>query len=244
MTDPPDDPPTADADGDADPSFADDEAESPPSAATEPTETPPPGHDDPPTLSVEALVLAWREHSRYTAFAAVLFLLSIPLGVLLYESGFDLFGAMGFDSAREMFPENIDSLFIFLNNTRAFFVFVLGALTGGLLTTFGLVFNGVLVGYVVTPAAAQMGYGFVLLALLPHGVLELPALFVGAAIAYRFLGNIVLFVFDRRDHFYTRGEVKRTGLLVVVSVLTLAVAAVVEIHVTGRLLELVYGGGG
>ncbi|WP_440990479.1 stage II sporulation protein M [Haloarchaeobius baliensis] len=252
MTDRPDDPPEgepADTDDGVGWSFDGDEsADSSAETATpgeppetEPSETPPPGHDDPPTLSWDGFALAWREHRRYTAFSAMLFLLSIPLGIALWEVGFDLFGAMGFDSPSEMFPDDITALFIFLNNTRAFFVFILGALTGGILTTIGLVFNGVLVGYVVTPAAAQEGYGFVLLALLPHGVLELPALFVGAAIAYRFLANIVLLVFDRRDHFYTRGEVKRTGLLVVVSVAALAVAAVVEMHVTTWLLDQVYG---
>lgn len=257
MTDRPDDPPAgeqptepADTDDGVGWSFDSDEAETPsadPDATAEAdgtTETEPPGHDDPPTLSVAGLALAWREHRRYVAFSAVLFLLSIPLGVALQEAGFDLFGAMGFDSPSAMFPDDITAVFIFLNNTRAFFVFVLGTLTGGILTTIGLVFNGVLVGYVVTPVAAQEGYGFVLLALLPHGVLELPALFVGAAIAYRFLGNIVLYVFDRREHFYTRGEVKRTGMLVAVSVAALAVAAAVEMHVTTWLLEQVYGGAG
>lgn len=254
MTDRPDDPPDGEpatepteTDDGVGWSFDTDEPEAAkaetagPDATAETGETIPPGHDDPPTLSWDGFALGWREHRRYTAFAAVLFLLSIPLGVALWEVGFDLFGAMGFSSPSEMFPDDITALFIFLNNTRAFFVFILGALTGGILTTIGLVFNGVLVGYVVTPAAAQEGYGFVLLALLPHGVLELPALFVGAAIAYRFLGNIVLYVFDRRDHFYTRGEVKRTGLLVAVSVAALAVAAVVEMHVTTWLLEQVYG---
>jgi stage II sporulation protein M len=251
MTDRPDGPPdgeppteTADSEDGIAWSFDREGPEETPAETADHDETPetePPGHDDPPTLSWEGLALAWREHRRYVAFSAVLFLLSIPLGVALWQGGFDMFGAMGFDSPSEMFPDDIDALFIFLNNTRAFFVFVLGALTGGILTTIGLVFNGILVGYVVTPAAAQEGFGFVLLALLPHGVLELPALFVGAAIAYRFLGNIVLYVFDRRDHFYTRGEVKRTGLLVVVSVAALAVAAAVEMHVTTWLLEQVYG---
>lgn len=243
MTDRPDPPDGDDAASPADAPRA--PADAPRAPADAPREPPSaPASDDPPTLSRAALALAWREHRRYVAFAAALFALGVPMGIALYESGFDLFGAMGLGSARELFPEHIDALVIFLNNSRAFFVFMLGALTAGVLTTIGLVFNGLLVGYVMTPAAAQRGYGFVVLALFPHGVFELPALFVAAGVAYRFLGNVVLYALDRRDHFYTRGEVERTLLLVAVAWVVLAVAAVVEIHVTAWLLEQVYGTAG
>ncbi|WP_435348288.1 stage II sporulation protein M [Haloarchaeobius sp. HRN-SO-5] len=195
---------------------------------------------DPPSLSLAALGLAWREHRPYVAFATVVFALSVVVGVAI-AGEVDLFGLFGFESFGDMFPEDPGALFVFTNNTRAFFVFIAGALTGGILTTFGLVFNGILVGYVSALAAGQFSVGFVLLALAPHGVLELPALFVAAGVAYRLVGVPVQYVLGRRDHLFTRPELERTLLLVVVAWVALAVAAVVEIHVTTWLIEQVYG---
>ncbi|WP_439028258.1 stage II sporulation protein M [Haloarchaeobius sp. DT45] len=209
-------------------------------------ETPPPrddapAHDAPPSWTTDALRLAWREHRPYVGFSVASFVVGIVVGVGLYASGFDLFAAMGLESLGDVLPEDPTATFIFLNNTRVFFIFILGALTGGLLTLAGLLFNGVLVGYVAAGAAAQVGPAFVLLALAPHGVLELPALFVASSVGFRIIGVVVTYVLDRRDHLWTRAEVNRTLLLVLVAWVTLGVAAVIEMHVTTWLLEQVFG---
>ncbi|WP_267641613.1 stage II sporulation protein M [Haloarchaeobius amylolyticus] len=203
-----------------------------------------PARDGPPDWTTDALRLAWREHRPYVGFSVALFCLGILAGIAIYQADIDLFAAMGLESFGDLLPEDPTATFVFLNNTRVFFIFIFGALTGGLLTLVGLLFNGVIVGYVASLAAAQAGIGFVLLALAPHGILELPALFVASAVGFRVIGVVVNYVLDRRDELWTRAEVKRTLLLVLVAWVALGVAAVVEMHVTTWLLEQVFGGAG
>ncbi|WP_435320156.1 stage II sporulation protein M [Haloarchaeobius sp. TZWSO28] len=211
------------------------------SEVVDPPADSPPARDDPPSWTTAALRLAWREHRPYVGFSVALFLVGIVVGIGIYSAGIDLFAAMGLESFADLLPEDPTATFVFLNNTRVFFIFIFGALTGGLLTLVGLLFNGLLVGYVASLAAAQAGIGFVLLALAPHGVLELPALFVASAVGFRVIGVVVSYVLDRRETLWTRAEVERTLLLVLVAWVALGIAAVIEMHVTTWVLEQVFG---
>ncbi|WP_435359775.1 stage II sporulation protein M [Haloarchaeobius sp. DFWS5] len=198
---------------------------------------------DPPTLSKAGLALGWREHRRYFFASVVLFALGTVVGLAIHGQ-VDLFEAMGLDSLGDVLPENPTATFVFLNNARVFLLFALAPVTivGVLLTLAGLLFNGLLVGYVAAAAAAQVGVGFVLLALIPHGIIELPALFLGSAIGFRIVAVPVLYLLDRRERLWTRAEIGRVALLLVVGVLALAVAAVIEMHLTVWLLEQFFGG--
>ncbi|WP_435334149.1 stage II sporulation protein M [Haloarchaeobius sp. TZWWS8] len=201
-----------------------------------PATAPPPA--DPPTFSEQGLRLAWREHRPYVLASTVLFLLGVVFGVVIWGR-VDLFAALGFESLGDVLPQNPTATTIFLNNARVFLIFALAPITvlGILLTVAGLLFNGVLVGYVATGVTGQVGLGFVLLALAPHGILELPALFVGSAIGFRLIAVPLFYLLGSRESLWTRGELERAGLLVVLGILVLGVAAVIEMHVTTWLLE-------
>lgn len=71
---------------------------------------------------------------------------------------------------------------IFLNNSiKALLIILLGIIPflfpGGF-----VILNGYILGVVINQAAAQRGLGFTLLALLPHGVFELAAILLAAAL--------------------------------------------------------------
>ena len=183
----------------------------------------------------------WRDHRPFVAFSALVFLLGTLAGVGLDLSGVDLFGALGLDSVTDLFPETITAVTILLNNTRAFLLFVAGALTLGLLTVLALVFNGVVVGYVMSGAAAEKGFLFVVLGLVPHGVLELPALFVASGVAFRLVYVVPAYLIGRRNRVLNELDLKRTIALVGVAWVVLAVAAFVEFYVTGGILQAVFG---
>jgi len=192
-------------------------------------------------MDLQWLGLAAREHRRHLLFSVALFLLGTLGGVGLVAEGVDLFAQLGLDGPGGVFPAEPTVPFLLANNTRAFAVFLLGALTLGLLTAFGLVVNGVLVGYVGAIAGSQQGLDFVVLAIAPHGILELPALFVASAVAFRVVARAALRVAGRRDTVQTRAEWRRTLGFVAAAWIALAVAAVVEIHVTFPLVEALYG---
>jgi len=205
----------------------------------------------------------WREYRGYVAFSTGLFLVGALLGAALGVAGVDLAGALtGGGDIQDALP-NIGELsqvevflVILLNNTRALLLFVLGAGTLGAFTVIGLLFNGLLIGFVVVTAAASQGVSFVVVGIVPHGIIELPALIVGAAVGFRLTIRTLLRLAgplpsspvvpdrlpDARDSVMSTPEWRRTGVVVVGCLLGLLLAAFVEAFVTATLLEAFFGG--
>ena len=64
---------------------------------------------------------------------------------------------------------------IFLNNLVACIALFLGGATFGLLPLLVIASNGLVIGGIIETIRGEKGTGFVLAAILPHGVLEIPA---------------------------------------------------------------------
>ncbi|WP_226039750.1 stage II sporulation protein M [Natrinema sp. DC36] len=194
----------------------------------------------------EALADAWDEHSRYVGFAAGLFAFGIIVGIALMAAGYNLLEIIEELVGEPLFPDiggqsRTELMrFLLVNNTRAFLLSILGALTLGLLTAWAMVFNGVIVGNVGAFVASDVGIGFILVGLLPHGIFELPALFIAAGVGFRLLYRVGQRLRGLRDAILTRRYLYRTGLLVLAGWLLLVVAAVVEAFVTPALLEALF----
>lgn len=194
-----------------------------------------------------ALADAWDEHSRYVGFAAGLFVLGVIVGVLLLAAGYNLLEIIADLLGESLFPEEVGEFggfelawFLVVNNTRAFFVSILGVLTLGLLTAWIILFNGIIVGNVSAAVAETVGLDYILVGLLPHGIFELPALFVAAGVGFRLLYRFGQRVLGSRDAVLTKPYLYRTTLLVLVGWLLLVVAAFVEAFVTSALLETLF----
>ncbi len=71
---------------------------------------------------------------------------------------------------------------IFLNNLEACVLLFLGGASFGLFTLFIISINGALIGVVIGWAARERGSLFILAALLPHGILEIPGFVVAGAL--------------------------------------------------------------
>lgn len=196
----------------------------------------------------EVLSAGWAEHRRHTWLATGLFGAGVVLGVALLLAGVDLFDLFAELVGEELFPELEDegfeptATFFVVNNTRAFLLTIVGALSVGLLTAFVLVFNGLVVGNLATAIGGLVGVEYLAVGLAPHGVFELPALFVAAGVGFRFVHRFVQRVLGRRDAFLTRTYLKRTVALVVFAWLLLVLAAFVEAYVTVELLEALFPG--
>jgi len=120
---------------------------------------------------------------------------------------------------------------ILFNNSKVFLLLTLGILTCGILSVIQLFVTGALIGGIVrfglTQGASQ---SLLWAALLPHGVLELPAFMVVAALGL---------YFPSRIHRHIQGlaidwikEVKTYGLLALGAYLVLFLAAVIEAFLT------------
>ncbi|WP_255169479.1 stage II sporulation protein M [Natrononativus amylolyticus] len=207
-------------------------------------------------LSVTApdrLSAAWAEHRRYVWFATGLFAVGSLLGAVLLLAGIDLTelflelvgDELGLEDGEpgEEFELELTATFFILNNTPPFVMSILGAFTLGVFTAFVMVLNGVLVGNIALSMAGLAGVGFIVVGLAPHGIFELPALFVASGVGFRLVHRFGQRVLGTRESFLTRAYLSRTGLLVLFAWLVLVVAAFVEAYVTPALLEALFGAG-
>lgn len=74
---------------------------------------------------------------------------------------------------------------IFLNNAFLSLLFLILGLAFGVLPVLFVAFNGYIVGVISHLVAQEKGLLFIILALFPHGILELPMVFLAAGIGLR-----------------------------------------------------------
>lgn len=104
------------------------------------------------------------------------------------------------EALRESFSSRFESIMsmkplfimftIFFNNAFVSLLFLVLGLALGVLPVLFIAFNGYLVGVISYLVSQERGLLFILLGLLPHGILELPMVFLAAAIGLR-LGHQV-----------------------------------------------------
>lgn len=201
----------------------------------------------------EALTDAWDEHRRYVGFATVLFLVGVLIGIALVLAGYNLIEFMlelldeDLVVDEEMMGEGgqdleLSAQFFVLQNTPPFLLSIVGAVTIGLLTAAVMVFNGIILGNIAYAIGRETGFGLILALLLPHGIFELPALFIAAGVGFRLVYRFAQRILGRREAFVTKPYLYRTGLLVLFGYLVLLLAAVIEAYVTIAIAELLFPG--
>ncbi|UVI29778.1 stage II sporulation protein M [Paenibacillus spongiae] len=203
-------------------------------------------------------MFAWREltgHMKsmrhYLAFSTIILLAGMVVGGT--NPMLDTFIRGQIDGLRQV-AETIDSsanptigfmVFIFFNNViKSILVMYLGALFGIVPILF-LAINGMILGYFVSQAAAQGGdvlFTIVVKGLLPHGILEIPAIIIACAYGLRF-GKLsfqgIGAAFGRKPGWGKEVErfVVRTVPVMVLLVVMLLAAAVIESTFTVWLLS-------
>jgi len=127
---------------------------------------------------------------------------------------------------------------IFWNNAFASLLALIFGLAAGLFPLFFVMSNGLAIGIVLEMIVAKMGTAGILVFLagiLPHGVIELPAVFISASIGLKLGYQALLSLIKRQD--VVTGELM-AGLRIFVFwiVPALFVAAFIETFVTSALL--------
>jgi stage II sporulation protein M len=198
----------------------------------------------------------FKQMNPYIAFGSILFLAGMVIGGT--NPAFRAFldeQLKGLGQLAEMIdnsknPTLTMMIFIFLNNAiKSILVMYLGALFG-VLPFFFLVVNGMMIGYLLKTTAELHGGGYVMelivKGLLPHGILEIPAIIIACAYGMRF-GVLVLkaggsLVFARSKTAGLSRELEsfvvRTVPMMVILTITLLIAAVIESTITLWLLQM------
>ena len=178
----------------------------------------------------------------YLAIAAILFVSAIAVGVST-PSG-DVGTVTGDLGALERFARFIQDLppvgmlfFILAKNVAALlFSFVFSPLLC-IVPVAALVINGMLVGQVAVLVTSLTSVGYALAAILPHGIIEIPALVIGEAAALS-TGVAIMMVPFRVEARNELGPTLRRNLKYMGIALALLVpAAVIETFVTPLFLR-------
>jgi stage II sporulation protein M len=129
------------------------------------------------------------------------------------------------------------AIFIFVNNLQACILLFLGGVTLGVLTLFIIASNGAIIGGIMELAREERGPLFVVAAILPHGIFEIPAFIISASLGF-ILGTAVLAEWHGEgDSAGTAKAHARLFLLVVVPLV--AIAAFIEAFITPQIIHLV-----
>jgi stage II sporulation protein M len=127
---------------------------------------------------------------------------------------------------------------IFLNNTFVSLISLVLGIAVGIFPILFIASNGYFVGMVSYLVGQQKGFVFILLALLPHGVVELPTIFLSASIGLRLGHQVFLSIIGRPTE--VRGEITN-GLRFYFSLIMpfLFIAAIIETFITPLILSLI-----
>ena len=133
-------------------------------------------------------------------------------------------------------PKPILALMIFANNAvKTLLVIVLGIAFAIVPLVFVLV-NGVAIGVVLHLATESKGLAYSILAIVPHGVFELPGVLCGAAIGLM-LGNKAIRRLFRKSEFNVGSELSRALKIFATTIVPLLlIGAITEAYLTAALL--------
>jgi stage II sporulation protein M len=127
-------------------------------------------------------------------------------------------------------------IFIFIKNAVALLVsFALSPILC-LVPILALFVNGYLVALVSTMVMGERSLGFVLAGLLPHGIIELPALFIGEAAALSFGATVVVALLKKERRNLLLPSLKKNLKYLWIALALFLPAAIIETYITPLLV--------
>lgn len=171
------------------------------------------------------------ESRKYIYFAALLFIFFGIFGFIFADNLTFLDKIIRELVSKVSNLEGLDvGLYIFANNTQSAFIGLLAGILFGLFPLFNIVLNGTVIGYVLAVVSRESSL-FEIWKLLPHGIFELPAIFISLGLGLK-LGAFIL---SPKPLITLKQRLYYSMLVFVFFVLPLlAVAAIIE----GFLIEL------
>jgi len=188
----------------------------------------------------------------YLAAATLLFVAGILLGVVaaiyypeVIQQAMSLLEEQLRRLGEDIFQNQLGQgiWILFLHNLRALALIALLGLVLGIYPIFAMLLNGLIIGVVGAVTTSATSLPAFLAGIIPHGILEIPAILIGAAIGLR-LGLAPLFK-RRSSPFATpkpnswqgyREELAMAFRLLIVCAGLLLVAAGIEVAITPRIM--------
>ncbi|MDY6964560.1 MAG: stage II sporulation protein M [Halobacteriota archaeon] len=173
-------------------------------------------------------------------FISLIFLLSMMSGIMYgaLDPTFseELMSELGeeFGGLTEL-PPPLIMLSIFGRNAGLSFITLIVGIGFGLVPIAFIAINGFMVGIVVKIAEQEAGIFFVIMAILPHGIIELPMVFLSAAIGLK-LGHEVLLLLLTGESHIKEESVKGLRIFSFLVVPLLFISAIIEVYITSTII--------
>ncbi len=138
---------------------------------------------------------------------------------------------------------------IFLNNLFLAVLMILSGLLLGLYPMISLTVQGIMLGFIIKHLFSQgRTIGFVLLGILPHGILEIPGIFIASAYGIKLGFSLLRLISkaitkdNKEEHIAAEFllNIRRIPIVLIGLTIILFIAAVIESTATGYLLQSVY----
>lgn len=157
---------------------------------------------------------------RTFLLAFILFVITWIIGLLVSNPTDDL-------RAINEHPRMIE---LFLHNAWGAFVMMFGIFTFGILTFGMLLFNAFIFGNVMGVHALTVGWGSALIAIVPHGLFEIPGILCAAAVGFH--GTLMIFHSLRSSFLGWRVYLRSIVRYALLSLIFLFVASIIEAYLT------------
>jgi stage II sporulation protein M len=127
-------------------------------------------------------------------------------------------------------------IFIFMKNTLALLLsFVLSPILC-LMPVLTLSVNGWILALVSSAIVQEKSLGFLLAGVLPHGIIELPALFIGEAAALSFGAAVMVALFKKEKRSLLSSSLRQNSKYLFIALALLLPAAIIETYITPLLV--------
>ena len=128
------------------------------------------------------------------------------------------------------------AIFIFLKNASTLLLGFIFSPVLCLVPVATLVLNGGMISFISALALKEVSLGIILAALLPHGVLEIPAIIMGEAAALSFGVMVIMALFSSGKRGLLRANLKQNLRYLVIALGLLVPAAIIETFITPLLV--------
>jgi len=194
------------------------------------------------------------DNQKNVIFASSIFFISLFLGIVLFDQNsqyfYDVFAQLK-DIANQI--KTRDSVVymvftIFFNNLFITFLMITFGIFFGIIPIIILISNGMIIGFLVKVLIESgQTIGFILLGILPHGLLELPTVIIAAAfgmklgfVLFQLLLNLLGGKDTKHKQTYLWDTIKQIPVVFLGLIILLFAAAVIESTLTGYLLTKFY----
>jgi len=195
------------------------------------------------------------QSKRYLYFSVLLFVIGMIIGYLFLDMNSPIIQNIlrNMEQVVEKITANNTVFFmirtIFFNNLLLALLMIFSGILFGLYPIISLTIQGIMLGFIIKLLFSQgKTIGYVLLGILPHGILEIPGVFIASAFGIKLgfsLVNLISKTLMRENK--RRGvaieffkTIKQIPTVIIGITIILFIAAVVESTVTGYLLQSVY----